>query len=71
MKLSRTITILALASIAASGLAAAAELSEKEQLGKAIFFDQNLSINKNQSCASCHSPAAGWTGATLSIGFEN
>lgn len=64
MKLSRTITILALASIAASGLAAAAELSDQEQLGKAIFFDENLSIGGNQSCASCHNPAAGWTGAT-------
>lgn len=67
MKLSRTITILALASIAASGLAAAADLSDQEQLGKAIFFDQNLSINNNQSCASCHNPATGWTGATSQV----
>ena len=33
-----------------------------EELGKAIFFDQNLSINNNQSCADCHGPEAGWTG---------
>ena len=37
-------------------------LTPTEQLGKAIFFDQNLSMNSNQSCATCHDPAAGWTG---------
>lgn len=30
-------------------------------LGERIFADQNLSINKNQSCASCHDPAFGFT----------
>jgi cytochrome c peroxidase len=33
-----------------------------EELGKAIFFDEHLSLNQNQSCASCHDPAWGWTG---------
>ncbi len=33
-----------------------------EQLGESIFFDTNLSINQNQSCAACHGPEAGWTG---------
>jgi cytochrome c peroxidase len=32
------------------------------QLGKAIFFDKNLSLNRNLSCASCHDPAVGFTG---------
>jgi cytochrome c peroxidase len=27
-----------------------------------MFFDENLSINKNQSCAACHAPEVGWTG---------
>jgi cytochrome c peroxidase len=27
-----------------------------------IFFDQNLSINRNQSCAACHTFSVGWTG---------
>lgn len=40
----------------------ARSLSNVEQLGKRIFFDENLSINANQSCASCHGPKAGWTG---------
>jgi len=33
-----------------------------EQLGKSIFIDTNLSINQNQSCASCHGEVVGWTG---------
>lgn len=31
-------------------------------LGKAIFFDANLSANGAQSCASCHAPSVGYTG---------
>ena len=42
-------------------------LTSKEQLGKSIFFDENLSINQNQSCASCHDPAWGWTGPDSDI----
>ncbi|HZD56943.1 MAG TPA: cytochrome c peroxidase [Anaerolineales bacterium] len=37
-------------------------LTPKEELGKSIFFDTNLSINQNQACAVCHGPEAGWTG---------
>ena len=37
-------------------------LTPNEQLGKSIFFDQNLSIEQNQSCAACHAPEVGWTG---------
>jgi len=44
------------------GIAKANDLSLKEQLGKAIFFDAELSINRNQSCAACHGPEVGWTG---------
>jgi cytochrome c peroxidase len=35
---------------------------DKVTLGKAIFFDTNLSVNGTQSCASCHAPAVGYTG---------
>jgi cytochrome c peroxidase len=31
-------------------------------LGKVIFFDTTLSEPPGQACASCHGPAAGWTG---------
>jgi cytochrome c peroxidase len=42
-------------------------LTDEEQLGKSIFFDMNLSINQNQSCAACHGPAVGWTGPLSDI----
>jgi len=44
-------------------------LTDKQQLGKSIFFDKNLSINSNQSCAACHGPEAGWTGPDNVISF--
>jgi cytochrome c peroxidase len=42
-------------------------LSPSEQLGKSIFFDENLSINGNEACAACHAPEAGWTGPVEAI----
>jgi len=37
-------------------------LTDEEQLGKSIFFDNNLSLNQNQACAACHGLDVGWTG---------
>jgi cytochrome c peroxidase len=48
-------------------VAHAGSLTLTEELGKSIFFDQNLSINKNQSCATCHGSTAGWTGPDSAI----
>lgn len=31
-----------------------------EQLGRALFFDANLSLTRSQSCASCHAPNTGF-----------
>jgi len=42
-------------------------LSDIEELGKAIFFDVNLSFHQNESCASCHGPDAGFTGPISAI----
>lgn len=42
-------------------------LSDREHLGKALFFDKALSFNGNQACATCHAPAAGWTGPKTRI----
>ncbi|MES9944696.1 MAG: cytochrome c peroxidase [Candidatus Thiodiazotropha sp.] len=44
-----------------------AVLSPVEHLGKKLFFDVNLSDPPGQSCASCHTPDAGWTGDTSEI----
>ncbi|MBQ0729565.1 MAG: cytochrome-c peroxidase, partial [Oleispira antarctica] len=32
----------------------------KAVLGKQLFHDKNLSLEMNQSCASCHSPDRGF-----------
>ena len=42
-------------------------LTPMEQLGKSLFFDRNLSKNGNQSCATCHDPAVGYTGPDSAI----
>jgi cytochrome c peroxidase len=47
-----------------------ATASQYEQLGEAIFFDMDLSINQNQSCASCHDPAWGFTGPIAAFNAE-
>ncbi len=51
----------------AVGAGTAQALTDKEELGKSIFFDTNLSIMNNQSCAVCHGPEAGWTGPESGI----
>ncbi len=35
-------------------------LTDQEQLGRLLYFDEALSINQNQACASCHLPTAGF-----------
>ncbi|MGE0484131.1 MAG: cytochrome-c peroxidase [Gammaproteobacteria bacterium] len=46
-------------------------------LGRALFFDPNLSANRTQSCASCHDPARGFAdtrpnarGSAVSLGDD-
>jgi cytochrome c peroxidase len=53
--------------ICLAGFVAAQGLRPHEQLGKSIFFDENLSIDQNQSCAACHGPEVGWTGPDSAI----
>lgn len=49
------------------GAPAMAQLSDIEQLGKALFFDPNLSTPPGQSCAACHAPESGFTGPDSAI----
>jgi cytochrome c peroxidase len=37
-------------------------LSPLEELGKELFFDNISQPSRGMSCATCHSPDAGWTG---------
>jgi cytochrome c peroxidase len=47
------------------------EIGTKEELGRQLFFDKNLSKNKKISCASCHMPAYGFADTlAFSIGLN-
>jgi cytochrome c peroxidase len=68
----RTVLFVALAAAAVlllivAGASAKSGLTSQQELGKALFFDQNLSLNNNQSCAACHAPEDGWTGPDSAI----
>lgn len=54
-----------------------ADYGSIEQLGKALYFDTNLSLNRTQSCATCHSPDHGFvdprsnaSGRAVSLGDD-
>jgi hypothetical protein len=38
------------------------QVQQIELLGKALLYDKNLSVNRNQACAFCHMPETGFTG---------
>lgn len=57
------VLLLTIAAVAAPG----ARADDMEALGKALFFDKGLSANGKQSCATCHTPEAGFTGADSAI----
>ena len=48
--------MLAFVVVASTASVAYANPTPKETLGKALFFDTNLSVRPGLSCASCHSP---------------
>ncbi|MHC1757786.1 MAG: cytochrome-c peroxidase [Methanosarcina sp.] len=48
---------------------ASAELDQKEQLGKNIFFDK-ISDPDSMSCAECHAPQVGFTGPIPGINLK-
>lgn len=65
-----TLLAVALAGLACLLLAAASSaqaLSNKEKVGKSLFFDTTLSEPAGQACAACHAGNVGWTGPDASI----
>lgn len=60
----------ALAFMLMGGVASANGSASLEQLGKALFFDENLSTPPGQSCATCHAPEAGFTGPDSTINSD-
>jgi cytochrome c peroxidase len=53
--------------ISGGAVYAQSSLSAVEELGKNLFFDDNLSEPAGQACAACHSPEVGYTGADARI----
>jgi cytochrome c peroxidase len=49
------------------GTSAQDDLTPKEELGKLLFFDSNLSTPPGQACAVCHAPETGFTGPDSEI----
>ncbi|NJD06858.1 MAG: cytochrome C [Methylococcaceae bacterium] len=43
------------------------DLTSRQLLGKALFFDPALSEPAGQACAACHSPTSGWSGPDSDI----
>lgn len=39
----------------------ATQLTQTQELGKVLFNDKNLSLNRTQSCATCHNPEFGFS----------
>jgi len=63
-----SLPVLLLAAIGlTTGDSQAADLTATQALGKLVFFDSTLSINGNQSCATCHAPHVGWSGPDSAI----
>ncbi len=50
------------AAVVRMGQKSEASLSPLEELGKKLFFDNNLSTPPGQDCAACHAPQVGMTG---------
>lgn len=64
---SATVVLLAVAVCSVACQPPLPELNSKEQLGKSLFFDSNLSTPPGQACSSCHSPRAGWGNANQQL----
>ncbi|HEY3474511.1 MAG TPA: cytochrome c peroxidase [Anaerolineales bacterium] len=61
------IIVLSLAWQQTTALAQDSDSEAMIALGKAIFFDKNLSANGTQSCATCHAPEAGFVGPDTAV----
>ncbi len=67
----RRLTLLMLVAIVilatGAGVAGAATLTSQQELGKALFFDSELSDPAGQSCADLSRAQVGWTGPDAAI----
>ena len=61
-----SITALILTACGSNSSTKTAKFETKEKLGESLFFDQNLSLTRNTSCATCHNPEHGFVDARFS-----
>lgn len=61
MTIARSILILCGCAMLASAAAIAQDRSQLQRLGESLFFDADLSLNRTQSCATCHMPEKAFT----------
>ncbi|HXC53324.1 MAG TPA: cytochrome c peroxidase [Candidatus Limnocylindrales bacterium] len=54
MIIARLFTLMSIAMVALPADAATYELTAEQRLGKQLYRDRDLSLNRNQACASCH-----------------
>ena len=69
----RNAILLLLGLVAGASAATAARAETLEELGQSLFFDTNLSLNRTQSCATCHMPEQAFTdgrGKAASLGDD-
>lgn len=58
---SRFLSFVVISSGLTACVLAETSLLDKNNLGRALFFDTNLSLTRSQSCATCHDPAYAFT----------
>lgn len=63
----RQLTLAVLIGLLSAAVSLGQELTPIEELGKQLFFDENLSTPPGQSCATCHAPETGFTGPISDI----
>jgi cytochrome c peroxidase len=63
----RTVALLSGLLLLLGAAAGAQTLTPLEQLGRHLYFDDNLSVPPGQACAACHAPEAGFTGPDSDI----
>ena len=54
------LSVLVLTVILMIGTVRADYVMDKEAFGRALFFDEDLSLNRTQACATCHNPETGF-----------
>lgn len=68
VRLRREIDSIFAATVAEAQARPPAELdAQVTLLGKMLFYDKTLSVNRNMSCAECHDPRTGFTGGIETI----